>query len=61
LPDQARSSRTSKATIGIDITPVIAQGGPMPRGQRYVGKRKISWVEIFAGDRRRTLRHEFPD
>jgi isocitrate dehydrogenase len=37
--------------IGVDITPVMKKVVDWAVGQAYAGKRKISWMEIYAGEK----------
>ena len=38
-------------SIGVDITPVMQQVVDAAVTKAYAGKRKISWMEIFAGEK----------
>ncbi len=40
--------------IGIDITPVMLKVVNAAVDKAYGGKRRISWVEVFAGDKATT-------
>ena len=41
--------------IGIDITPVMLKVVDAAVAKAYGGKRRISWVEVFAGDKASTI------
>src|SRR5882672_3138959 len=51
VPDRPIIAYVEGDGIGIDITPVMLKVVNAAVARAYGGKRKISWVEIFAGDK----------
>src|SRR5262245_65638502 len=51
VPDNPYIAYIEGDGIGIDITPVMLKVVNAAVQKAYGGKRKISWVEVFAGDK----------
>ena len=51
VPDQPIVSFMEGDGIGVDITPVMVDVVNAAVAKAYGGKRKISWMEVYAGEK----------
>ena len=51
MPDHPIIAFVEGDGIGIDITPVMLKVVNAAVAKAYGGKRKIAWMEVFAGDK----------